>query len=75
MAKTQNAPLNARDDAAITQMWCDGKSVPEIAQALNRSASSVSNRVLRLREAGVKLPRRRGRIDVTRLNTIVSARA
>ena len=77
MAKLKNTPsaLNAQDDAEIVKMWCEGKTIPEIAQKLSRTHSSVSNRLHRMRQAGVHIPVRRGRIDVARLNTIVAARS
>lgn len=44
------------DDAAIIAMWADGRTVPQMAKALKRTASSVNARVASLRTAGKHLP-------------------
>jgi predicted transcriptional regulator len=56
------------------QVWAKGGAMKDVAKALSRSQSSVSNRVKKLRDCGVDLPileHGREKLDYIALNKIV----
>lgn len=62
-------------NVAIVEMYMDGATYREIGDALGFGVQSVSNRIRRLRDLGVKLPRRLTGItssQIKQLNAIVT---
>lgn len=61
-------------NVAIVEMFMEGATYREMSIALGLGEGSISNRIRRLRDAGVNLPARDPRISVdqvARLNSII----
>jgi hypothetical protein len=71
MERKKHGPVN---DEALVKRWAEGWTAKQIAAEQQTDPMAISNRVSRLRKAGVKLSvRGRGRsVDVERLNSLIT---
>jgi transposase len=69
------APMTSEQiNTAIVEMFMEGTTYREMSITLGLGEGSISNRIRRLRDAGVNLPARDPRISVdqvARLNSII----
>jgi biotin operon repressor len=70
-ADKKNSAPKMINKSVLVKQWCDGMPSRDIARYHGISRGAVNNMIAKLRQKGVRLPKRRQSIDVAALNKLI----